>query len=51
MAKTILIVGGSYAGLTVAHKLLKNTLPTEEGLKVILVSKVRSTRHRQPLGL
>ncbi|KAM0328050.1 hypothetical protein ACHAQA_005452 [Verticillium albo-atrum] len=39
MAKTVVIVGGSYAGLQIAHKLLKQTLPTEKDLKVILVSK------------
>ncbi|ESZ95472.1 hypothetical protein SBOR_4126 [Sclerotinia borealis F-4128] len=38
MAKTILILGASYAGLTVAHKLLKTTLPAIPDLKVILVS-------------
>ncbi|RAL64255.1 hypothetical protein DID88_002147 [Monilinia fructigena] len=38
MAKTILILGASYAGLTVAHKLLKTTLPSVPDLKVILVS-------------
>ena len=40
MAKTVVILGGSYAGLGVAHRLLKNTLPNHKDLKVILVSKV-----------
>ncbi|KAB8301483.1 hypothetical protein EYC80_003339 [Monilinia laxa] len=38
MVKTILILGASYVGLTVAHKLLKTTLPSVPDLKVILVS-------------
>lgn len=37
MAKTIVILGGSYAGLHVAHYLLKQKIPD---VKVILVSKV-----------
>ncbi|KAJ8071837.1 hypothetical protein OCU04_002150 [Sclerotinia nivalis] len=38
MSKTILILGASYAGLTVAHKLLKSTLPAVPDLKIVLVS-------------
>lgn len=38
MAKTVVILGGSYAGLHVAHYLLKQKIPD---VKVILVSKVR----------
>ncbi|KAI9799176.1 MAG: hypothetical protein M1833_004216 [Piccolia ochrophora] len=38
--KTILVIGGSYAGLTVAHKLLKQTLPTVKGgFRVMLLSQ------------
>lgn len=44
MAKTIVILGGSYAGLHVAHYFLKQKAPD---LKVILVSKVRRA---SPLG-
>ncbi|TPX18922.1 uncharacterized protein E0L32_011400 [Thyridium curvatum] len=35
MSKTVVILGGSYAGLHIAHALLKN----EKDLKVVLVSK------------
>jgi apoptosis-inducing factor 2 len=38
MAKTVLILGASYAGLKIAHHLLKNTLPAVKDLKVIIVS-------------
>lgn len=38
--KTVLILGGSLAGLQITHRLLKHTLPHEPDLKVILVSKV-----------
>ncbi|KUJ16809.1 FAD/NAD(P)-binding domain-containing protein [Mollisia scopiformis] len=39
MAKTIVILGASYAGLIVAHKLLKHSLKTaKEELKVVVVS-------------
>jgi len=39
MAKTIAILGASYAGLTVTHKLLKNTLKNKKGeYKIVLVS-------------
>jgi NADH dehydrogenase FAD-containing subunit len=39
MAKTILILGASYAGLQVTHRLLKHTLPgLKEDYKVIVVS-------------
>ncbi|KAI2620850.1 FAD/NAD(P)-binding domain-containing protein [Xylaria nigripes] len=39
MSKTIVILGGAYAGVQVAHRLLKYTLPHVKDLKVILVSK------------
>ena len=39
MAKTVVILGAGWAGLPLAHKLLKYTLPkAKNGLKVILVS-------------
>lgn len=37
MAKTIVILGGSYAGVHIAHYLLKQKIPD---VKVIVVSKV-----------
>lgn len=40
MANTVVILGGSYAGLHIAHYLLKQKIPD---VKVILVSKVRTT--------
>lgn len=39
MTKTVVILGGSYAGLHVAHYLLKQKI---QDVKVVLVSKVRS---------
>ncbi|KAI0543960.1 hypothetical protein F4679DRAFT_592006 [Xylaria curta] len=39
MTKTVVILGGAYAGVQVAHRLLKSTLPAVKDLKVILVSK------------
>lgn len=41
MGKTVVILGGSYAGLHVAHYLLKTTRKTETSLRVVLVSKVQ----------
>jgi len=38
MGKTVVILGASYVGLTVAHKLLKTTLPFVKDFKVILVN-------------
>lgn len=38
MAKTVVILGAGWAGLPLAHKLLKYTVPKVPGLKVILVS-------------
>lgn len=38
MGSTILILGASYGGLTVAHKLLKHTRSSSTKLKVILVN-------------
>lgn len=37
-SSTIVILGAGYAGLSVAQKLLKTTLPQVEGLKVVLVT-------------
>ncbi|KEY71410.1 hypothetical protein S7711_05672 [Stachybotrys chartarum IBT 7711] len=39
MGKTVVVLGGSYAGLGVAHRLLKYTLPRVKDLKVVLISK------------
>ncbi|KAI1325290.1 FAD/NAD(P)-binding domain-containing protein [Xylariaceae sp. FL0255] len=39
MAKTVVILGGAYAGVQIAHRLLKYTKPQVKDLKVILVSK------------
>lgn len=38
MVKTIVVLGASFAGLTVAHKLLKHTYKEVKDFKVILVS-------------
>jgi NADH dehydrogenase FAD-containing subunit len=38
MAKAVVILGAGWAGLPLAHKLLKYTLPKVKNLKVILVS-------------
>ncbi|KAF5623816.1 apoptosis-inducing factor 2 [Fusarium sp. NRRL 52700] len=38
MTKTVVILGAGWAGLPLAHKLLKHTLPKIPDLKVILVS-------------
>ncbi|KAJ4195001.1 hypothetical protein NW755_002424 [Fusarium falciforme] len=38
MAKTVVVLGAGWAGLPLAHKLLKYTAPKVSGLKVILVS-------------
>jgi apoptosis-inducing factor 2 len=39
MAQTVIILGAGWAGLPLAHKLLKHTLPkAPDGLKVVLVS-------------
>ncbi|RSM03131.1 hypothetical protein CDV31_010615 [Fusarium ambrosium] len=43
MPETILVIGAGYAGIGIAHKLLKGTLPKVPGLKVVLVSP--STHH------
>ncbi|RWA09557.1 hypothetical protein EKO27_g5560 [Xylaria grammica] len=39
MTKTVIVLGGAYAGVQVAHRLLKYTKPHVKDLKVILVSK------------
>ncbi|KAM5348171.1 hypothetical protein ACJ41O_007995 [Fusarium nematophilum] len=39
MGKTVVVLGGSFGGMAVTHRLLKYTQPHEEDLKVILVSK------------
>lgn len=49
MAKTVLVLGGSIAGLAITHRLLKYTLPKEKDLKVILVSKVSTSKTPQVL--
>ncbi|KAI9776637.1 MAG: hypothetical protein M1839_009443 [Geoglossum umbratile] len=38
MAKTVVILGGSYVAISTAHRLLKSTLPKVPDLKVILIS-------------
>lgn len=38
MTKTVVILGAGWAGLPLAHKLLKHTLPKLSNLKVILIS-------------
>ncbi|KAI1360485.1 hypothetical protein F5Y08DRAFT_46777 [Xylaria arbuscula] len=38
-SKTVVVLGGAYAGVQIAHRLLKYTQPHVNGLKVILVSK------------
>ncbi|KAJ2904431.1 nucleotide-binding domain-containing protein [Zalerion maritima] len=38
MTKTVLILGAGFVGITIAHKLLKETLPKVSDLKVILVT-------------
>ena len=40
MTRRVLILGGSMAGLAIAHRLLKYTLPQQPDLHVTLVSKV-----------
>lgn len=44
MALTIVVLGGAFAGLQIAHRLLKHTRNTHKELKVILVSKVCGTK-------
>lgn len=38
MARTIVVLGASYAGVPIAHYLLKHTAARVEGLKVIIVA-------------
>ncbi|KAI1308097.1 hypothetical protein F5Y03DRAFT_110990 [Xylaria venustula] len=38
-SKTVVVLGGAYAGVQVAHRLLKYTKPQVPDLKVILISK------------
>lgn len=45
MTQTIVVLGGSFAGLQIAHKLVKNTRKSVKDLKVILVSKVSAALH------
>jgi NADH dehydrogenase FAD-containing subunit len=40
MAQTVLVLGGSFAGLQIAHRLVKNTRNSVKDLKVVLVSEV-----------
>jgi hypothetical protein len=49
MAKTIIILGGAYAGVQVAHRLLKYTRPQVKDLKVILISKVCGENTGNPI--
>lgn len=44
MALTVVVLGGAFAGLQIAHRLLKHTRNTHKELKVILVSKVRGIK-------
>ncbi|CEJ84846.1 hypothetical protein VHEMI03594 [[Torrubiella] hemipterigena] len=39
MAKTVVVIGGSLAGLSITHQLLKYSLPRHKDLKVILISR------------
>ncbi|KAI1399520.1 FAD/NAD(P)-binding domain-containing protein [Hypoxylon fuscum] len=39
MTQTVVVLGGAYAGVSCAHRLLKYTKPQVKDLKVILVSK------------
>lgn len=48
MGHTVVVLGGSYGGLQIAHKLLKYTRPQHSDLQVILVSKVRLTHAGVP---
>lgn len=48
MAKTVVILGGSYGGVHVAHYLLKQKIPD---LKVIVVSKVSSTKREEGINM
>jgi hypothetical protein len=41
MVKTVVVLGASFAGLAVSHRLLKYTRQQEKDLRVILVSKVK----------
>ena len=45
MTQTIVVLGGAYAGVGVAHRLLKYTKPQVKDLKVVLVPKVRKIYH------
>ncbi|KAH6983630.1 hypothetical protein BKA56DRAFT_583952 [Ilyonectria sp. MPI-CAGE-AT-0026] len=38
MTKEVVILGGGFAGIGIAHKLLKHTVPKVKGLKVTLIS-------------
>ena len=40
MVKTVVVVGSSFAGLAVSHRLLKYTRQKQPDLRVVLVSKV-----------
>lgn len=42
MVKTVVVVGASFAGLAVSHRLLKYTRQNQSDLRVVLVSKVSS---------
>ncbi|KAL0933150.1 uncharacterized protein CTRU02_212113 [Colletotrichum truncatum] len=53
MVKTVVVLGASYGGLAVAHRLLKYTRQQEQDLRVILVSKKSrgQRKHSQVLTL
>jgi len=40
MSKTVVVLGASFAGLAVSHRLLKYTRQTEKNVRVVLVSPV-----------
>lgn len=46
MTKTVVILGGAFAGVQIAHRLLKYTQPHVKDLKVILVSKVSPSKSK-----
>jgi NADH dehydrogenase FAD-containing subunit len=49
MVKTVVVLGASFAGLAVSHRLLKYTRLQEQDLKVILVSKVSCSVLAHPI--
>ncbi|KAI4602405.1 hypothetical protein KJ359_009648 [Pestalotiopsis sp. 9143b] len=45
MTQTIVVLGGSFAGIQIAHRLVKNTRKSIKDLKVILVSTAAADHH------